>query len=280
MTKTTTKNIREVGKLGVAAVVAVLVVSMIAMNITSQPIQAEAANKFGSISTTTTFLANGLGADLPQKIVEYENKATDKQNVFGTVILECFTDTLVKSSGGKDKKSSFDSAEAGAYIWFTIAWTHGEEHLISPAGVIDQNVWSEKTIDVPKINFWKVCGQLMELKVDLNPLIIKCDESVHIDPITGEPLCIEGQLVFLCDVVTTIPDDECDQFVQIFLSSWGTHSAATYIGDIPHGTYYVSVWGDADIDLSDNVVPDERTKVAFGKIAYSGLPVNVDKSGG
>jgi len=272
----TMKNRRAVGTLGIAAVVAVLTVSMIAMNFTTQPIQAEAANKFGSISTTTTFLANYLGQEMPQKIVEYENKATDKQNIYGTVILECFTDTLVKSSGGKGKDKSTDEASAGAYIWFTISSIHGEEHLISPAGVIDPSVWDEETGSVPPANFWNVCGQLMELKVDLNPLIVKCTAEQ-----AAALLCIEDQLVFLCDVdPTALAEDECDQFVQIFLSSWGTHSAATYIADIPHGTYYVSVWGDADIDLSDNVVPDERTKVAFGKVAYNGLPVNIDKSGG
>jgi len=56
MTKTTTKNRRAVGTFGLVAVIAVLKVSMVAMNITSQPIlaadePAKAAKKAGMTMT-------------------------------------------------------------------------------------------------------------------------------------------------------------------------------------------------------------------------------------
>jgi len=110
--------------------------------------------------------------------------------------------------------------------------------------------------------------------VNLNPLIVKCTAEM-----AAKDLCIEGQLVFLCDVDDSIPEEECDQYVEIFLKNWGTHSAGTFIQDVPHGLYYVSVWGDSDIDLSDNVDPDDRTKVIIGKKVILSQPVNIDKSG-
>ena len=269
----TTKNRRAVGTLGVAAVVAVLAVSMIAMNFTTQPIQAEAANKFGTTYSTTTFLTDMSGSDLPAIIIEYENKAVDKQNIFSTMITECTTQTLVKASGGKNKDSSSDSASVGAYVWFTVSWIHGEHHLVSPSGLINGTVWEEKTETVPLENFWHICGQQMDLNVNLNPLIVKCTADQ-----AAAGLCIEGQLVFLCDVDDSIPEEECDQYVEIFLKNWGTHSAGTFIKDVPHGEYYVSVWGDSDIDLSDNVDPDDKTKVIIGKKVIISQPVNIDKS--
>ena len=114
----------------------------------------------------------------------------------------------------------------------------------------------------------------MELQVNLNPIIVECPaEFIDI-------LCHEGQLVFLCDLPGhPLSDEDCDQWVQIFLATWGTHTAVTLINDIPHGEYYVTVWGDTIFKGSENLKDEElpdRTTVVIGKKFLENTPILMD----
>ena len=276
MTKTTTKSRRAVGTLGLAAVIAVLTVSMIAMNFTSQPAQgaAQSANKVGTAVDFISFVTDFDDAPSTAVLVEYSMKSSDKHDWLSTFTTECTTQTIVKASGSKgNKDKSTDTARVGAWIWWTITDENGDDHLIDAYGNIDTNVYVQETTNVPDRNKWHICGQEMQLEVDLNPLIIKCP-----DPETQE--CNEGQLVFACDFDETIPEDECDQYVQIFLANWGTHSAVALINDVPHGVYDIKVWGANELTLSDNVdQPDIDTTVILGKKVLVNTPILMDNTG-
>ena len=269
------ENRKALGTFGIVAIAAILVASLAVANLSTQQVQgaAQSANKVGTSTSTVTFITDISGSDLPAVIIEYDLKSSDKHAWWSGFITECTTQTLVKASGGKHKDSSSDTASAGALVWWTITGGNGADHLIDPYGVIDPAVWDGDPASVPLYNKWHICGQLMELKVNLNPLIVKCTAEQEL-----AGLCTEGQLVFLCDVDSTIPEDECDQYVQIFLKNWGTHSAGTLIDNVPHGVHTVKVWGDSDIDPSDNVDPDDRTKVIIGKKVLLNTPILMDNA--
>jgi len=272
----TTKNRRAVGTLGLAAVIAVLTVSMIAMNFTSQPAQgaAQSANKVGTAVDFTSFITDFDNDPSTAVIVEYEMKSSDKHDWLSTFTTECTTQTIVKASGSKGKKESTDTARAGAWIWWTITDENGDDHLIDAYGNINGTVWVNGTA-VPPHNIWHICGQEMQLEVDLNPLIVKCPDPGVPNP-EGKT-CHDGQLVFACDFLVIDPE-ECDQYVQIFLANWGTHSAVALIKDVPHGVYDIKVWGANELTLSENV-DDEDTTVILGKKVLVNTPILMDNTG-
>jgi len=256
----TTKNRRAVGTLGLAAVIAVLTVSMIAMNFTSNPAIGlqQGANKVGTTVAMTTFLVPGE----PDVIIKYEGKASDKHDVLSRVTLECTTNTEVKASGKKGSGKDTDKASVGAVVWFTYSGEDGKDHLIDTSGNIQHQTEWKPMDDVDPTYLWRVCGQEMELQVNLNPIIVE----------------VEGQLVFKCDILDDpLTEDECNQWVQIFLSSWGTHTAVTLINNVPHGDYYVKVWGDTSLDPSDNLdAADDRTSIIIGKKFLENTPILMD----
>jgi len=273
MTRTTTKNRRAVGTLGLAAVIAVLTVSMIAMNFTSNQAigEQQGANKVGTAVSMMSFIQSTTQNNgLPDVIIQYEGKASDKHDVLSRVTLECTTATEVKASGAKGKDKSTDSAKVGAVVWFTYGNDDGD-YLIDEKGNIKYDEEYTKGGGVPSAYLWHVCGQEMELQVNLNPIIIVCPDPDNLP-------CHEGQLVFACDVLD-LPPEECDQWVQIFLKTWGTHTAVTLINDIPHGDYYVKVWGSTTFEQSGNLddenLPD-RTTVIIGKKFLENTPILMD----
>jgi len=256
----TTKNRRAVGTLGLAAVIAVLTVSMIAMNFTSNPAigEQQGANKVGTAVAETSFLIPGD----PKVIIGYEGKASDKHDVISRVTLECTTNTEVKATSNKKGGKDTDTASVGAVVWFTYTGEDGVDRLIDPYGDIQYGeVWDGEVPD-DSTYLWRVCGQEMELQVNLNPIIVEVD----------------GQLVFKCDTLDNpLTEDECNQWVQIFLSSWGTHTAVTLINDVPHGDYYVKVWGDTSLKNSKVLAPaDDRTEIIIGKKFLENTPILMD----
>jgi len=230
----TTKNRRAVGTFGLVAVIAVLTVSMIAMNITSQPLlasdePAKAAKKAGmSMQTPTVATAIAQGntyVSVVQELVHFDVKMNNYGDMYVEATIECATAVQAKATG---KQSKLSGGYAGAKVWFEfdgvpVSILTGDRVAKGPNG------------EIPTQATWNLCEEVFEMKSNFNDLIIQCDqEDIDAGTCTDDEL---GHLVFLCDGETEVDDnnDACSQSLEAFIKVAGTHPAAVLIHDISAG---------------------------------------------
>jgi len=293
MTKTTTRmeNKKLVGIMGFAAIAAVLTLSMVAVGFQSQLAEAAAANKGGvayddiEIRVTPAIAPTGtVSQSVP--IVEYYFKSSNFNEWGANLILECATANHIQ---GKGKMSSFEGAQTGVKVFFTHWYDDGTEsgteRVLYLNGTEADEVFvptSDFTLSVDPKAKWNVCSQTFEIKTQLNALIEACTQEDIDNAVEGDP-CFgaqPGDLRFVCanDPITGVPPDtkECQQYVELFLETAGTHPAKVFLNNVPHGDNGVKAYVEMDA-MSQELVPD-RTSVAIGKRMLDLYPVLSDNN--
>jgi hypothetical protein len=285
MTKTTTKNRRAVGTLGVAAVIAVLAVSMIVMNFTS-PILAEhepaiAAKKAGvsmmKPTVATAVQVASSSVSVPQELAHFDIKSPNGGDWLVDATIECATATQVKATG---KQSKLSGAYAGAKVWFELDRV--------PISILTGDQVAKGSLgEIPDAATWNLCEQVFEMKSNFNDLIIQCDqEDFEAGLCTEEEL---GHLVFLCDGETAEDDnnDACSQSLEVFSKNAGTHGAAVMIHDVSAGESHtislmaiLSSGGSSQSTLESTNVDDESDNfvnagVMIGKRIVVAEPIHM-----
>jgi len=258
MTKTTTKY----GMFGIAAVVAVLAVSLIAFAPMAQEAKANAANKNGFASSTIEMkwaVDDGAGNVLPMTVAYYTFKTSNDNNWLVDFTAECGTANHIKASGKKDTGKDRDETEVSTKVFFVVEHPDLTQWLVNINGTKQQYLQEEGTsnadtvyhTDIPEVAMWNLCSQQFDIQVNLNDLIVDCDEALGLNN-TAFPIC-EGdpnQLVFLCSIPTATEPDECEQSVELFLSNAGTRVAKAVLMDLPHGDNEIYVFGMFAVDGS------------------------------
>jgi len=236
----TTKNRRAVGTLGLAAVVAVLAVSMIAMNFTAQPAAADhiAAKKGGgyygnvAVGITNTGLFNVTTVDA--LLAEFDIKTNDKGDWLVDMAMECATANQVESKG---KKNNLEGSKASATAFIKV-------------DNVTQN-------DIT----WNVCSQDLQLKTQLNDLIVACTQEQF-----DAGLCHSvGSPVFFCQFLnaTELENTECEQSIEIFLETAGAYNVKWFLMNLDAGVHHIEIWTtltaertaggfEEDVDLNDS----------------------------
>ncbi len=292
----TTKNRRAVGTFGLVAVIAVLAVSMIAMNITSQPILAEdqpakAAKKAGMTMTNPVFapLVESPGNDPVPTVFSlghFDIKSNDKGDWLVDSTIECATAVQTITKGKKDRDAPLEGGFAGAKVWFTL-----DKKPISIATGERLELLPDKDgfFAVPTVATWNLCEQVFEMKSNFDDLIIDCAEALTLNG-TAFPSC-EGdpnKLVFLCAVPEPLEEiTECEQSLEVFSKVAGTHPAMVLIHDVSAGSsHVVEAWAALDAgatinstllftnqtDVSDNFV---KAGVMIGKRIFVAEPIHM-----
>ncbi len=277
MTKTTTKNRRAVGTLGVAAVIAVLAVSMIAMNFTSPVLAdhepAKAAKKAGmtmtnpDVAPTLKVTGDNL-IPLVKSLGHFDIKSQDKGDWLVDSTIECATAIETTTKGKKNESKVTEGGFAGAKVWFTL---DGQPISIKTGDRLDLIPDKEGFFAIPSEATWNLCEQVFEMDSNFNDLIISCEEAwatygeVPDDPEdpddiysllraacpnSDEQFEIDNgldlipddpfKLVFLCAID---PSGECAQSLTVFTKNAGTHPAMIMIHDVSAGTSHtVEAW--------------------------------------
>jgi len=276
----TTKNRRAVGTFGLVAVIAVLAVSMIAMNITSQPLLAEhepakAAKKAGMTMTNPVLapLVESPGNDPVPTVFSlghFDIKSNDKGDWLVDSTIECATAVQTITKGKKDKEAPLEGGFAGAKVWFTLDDKPISISTGDRLDVIDNTDFSL----VPNEATRNLCEQVFEMKSNFNDLIISCAEAwaTFGDPIefpddpedpndiysllraacpseNGTTANDPFKLVFLCAID---PEElECEQSLEVFTKVAGTHPAMIMIHDVSAGSsHVVEIWAALDAGAS------------------------------
>ena len=258
MTKTTTKNRRAVGTLGVAAVIAVLAVSMIAMNFTSPVLAdhepAKAAKKAGmtmtnpDVAPTLKVTGDNL-IPLVKSLGHFDIKSQDKGDWLVDSTIECATAIETTTKGKKNESTVTEGGFAGAKVWFTL---DGQPISIKNGDRLDLIPDKKGFFAIPSEATWNLCEQVFEMDSNFNDLIISCQEAwdtFRDKPNTDDPediydllraACPEDpdnlgnpldpfKLVFLCAID---PSGECAQSLTVFTKNAGTHPAMILIHDV------------------------------------------------
>jgi len=262
----TTKNRRAVGTLGLAAVIAVLTVSMIAMNITSQPLLAEhepakAAKKAGMTMTNPVMapmlkVTGNNEIPLVATLGHFDIKSNDKGDWLVDSTIECATAIETVTKGKKNESGKTEGGFAGAKVWFTF---DGKPISIKTGDRLDLLPDKLGFFAIPSEATWNLCEQVFEMDSNFNDLIISCAEAwatfgdVPDDPNTTDDIydllraaCPSEngttandpfKLVFLCAID---PEElECEQSLRVFTKVAGTHPAMIMIHDVSAGTSHV-----------------------------------------
>lgn len=285
----TTKNRRAVGTFGLVAVIAVLTVSMIAMNITSQPLLAEhepakAAKKAGMTMTNPVMapmvVQTGNGNPVPTvfSLGHFDIKSNDKGDWLVDSTIECATAIETVTKGKKHTDGKTEGGFAGAKVWFTLDDRPISIKTGDRLDVIDNTDFSL----VPFEATWNLCEQVFEMDSNFNDLIIDCQEAwdtygeVPDDPDpevlddiysllraacpnSDEQFEIDNgldlipddpfKLVFLCAIDVS---GECEQSLRVFTKVAGTHPAMILIHDVSAGeSYTVEAWAALDAGASE-----------------------------
>ncbi len=251
----TTKNRRAVGTFGLVAVIAVLAVSMIAMNITSQPILAEdtakAAKKAGMTMTNPVMapmlkVTGNNEIPLVASLGHFAIKSNDKGDWLVDSTIECATAIETVTKGKKNESGKTEGGFAGAKVWFTL---DGKPISIKTGDRLDIDPNKDGFFAIPSEATWNLCEQVFEMKSNFNDLIIDCAEALTLNG-TAFPSC-EGdpnKLVFLCAVPEPLEEiTECEQSLRVFTKVAGTHPAMIMIHDVSAGSsHVVEAWAALD----------------------------------
>jgi len=269
----TTKNRRAVGTFGLVAVIAVLAVSMIAMNITSQPILAEdtakAAKKAGMTMTNPVMapmlkVTGNNEIPLVASLGHFAIKSNDKGDWLVDSTIECATAIETVTKGKKNESKVTEGGFAGAKVWFTL---DDKPISIKTGDRLDLIPDKDGFFAIPSEATWNLCEQVFEMDSNFNDLIISCAEAwaefgeVPDDTTTTDDIydllraaCpdtqVEGvpddpfKLVFLCAID---PLGECEQSLRVFTKVAGTHPAMIMIHDVSAGSsHVVEIWAALD----------------------------------
>ena len=234
----TIKNRRAVGTLGLVAVIAVLAVSMIAMNFTAQPAAADhiAAKKgggyYGNVAVGITSTGDFNTTDA--MLAEFDIKTNDKGDWLVDMAMECATANQVESKG---KKDNLQGAKASATAYITVD------------GDLQEDI------------IWNVCSQDLQLKTQLNDLIVACTQEQF-----DAGLCHSvGSPVFFCQFLnaTELENTECEQSIEIFLETAGAYNVKWFLMNLDAGVHHIEIWTtltaertadgfDVDVNFSDS----------------------------
>ena len=258
----TTKNRRAVGTVGLAAIVAVLAVSMIAMNFTAQPAAADhiAAKKAGGyygMAGAGIQTMNGVDIiDSHAYLATFDIKTNDKGDWMVDMAIECATANQVESKG---KKANLEGAKASAVVYIEV---DGQPYDGTLA--------------------WNVCSQDLQLKTQLNDLIVACTEQQEIDE-----LCVEGFPVFECQFLTEEElalDPECEQSIEIYLETAGAYNVKWFLMDMEAGEHTIDIYAsltakrtaggfEENVDVSDS--ENITSAVMIGQVLVYAEPIHM-----
>ncbi len=266
MTKTTTKNRRAVGTLGIAAVVAVLAVSMIAMNFTSPVLADHQPAKKGYVGGSEL---SGITSE-GYVIEPFLFKTNNGGDIVFDLTVECTTMTHIEGKG--KMKDGFDGANVDAKVWFV--W---KENQVGPWQTIPIGPYDASVGDAGK---WNLCEQDFQIKTNLNDLFSRCTAEQVGDPLFPECTKV-GDLFFECDIEGNprpgFEDSDCEQSVALFLKTAGTRPAAALLMNVPNGIHSgavmaeITVNGQFMLDPEECIVPgdistcDIKTALMIGK---------------
>jgi len=232
MTKTTTKY----GMFGVAAIVAILAVSVLATSLPTQEAAAThiAAKKGYVGSSTTAPITNNISG--PQVVESFYIKSNTGGDWVLDLTAECAIVTHIQGKGNqKDKDTS--GAQGNAQIWFEVEYAGTGTSVPVPIST-----------DNPTNYKWNFCEQVFEIKTVLNDLIVVCTEEFAED---GS--CTLGELVLLCEEDQAAADSQqCEQYVEMYLKTAGTHVAKALALDMPAGIHKVYVMAELNVGCSSD----------------------------
>ncbi|MDH3617858.1 MAG: hypothetical protein OEM89_03925 [Nitrosopumilus sp.] len=268
-------NKKFLGIMGFAAIAAILTLGMVAVSMQSQLADAAAANKGGFATNQVQPIFDATPTDVPAEptlIAWYHFKSSNYNDWGANFIAECATANHIQ---GKGKMSDFEGARTGVQVFFTHELPNGTENVVH----IDGTEEEYDSTDVPSEATWNMCSQTFEIKTQLNALI----EEVDVD-YDGDGIVDDTKLQFVCDEfledgVTPNPDWDstvCQQYVELFLETAGTHPAKAFLANVPHGENAVKVY--AIFDAESQELEADRTSVAIGKRMLDLYPVLSDNS--
>jgi len=261
------ENKKLFGMIGFVAIAAVLTLGMVAISLQSQLAEAEAANKGGFATNQVQPIFDASPENVPNEptlIAWYHFKSSNYNEWGANFIAECATANHIQ---GKGKMSEFDGARTGVQVFFT--------HLL-PDGVTENVVHIDGTEvpydpqNVPPEATWNMCSQTFEIKTYLNDVIYECTAE---DIANEDHKCYlgeEGDLRFACDVLDD-GTEVCEQYVELFLETAGTHPAKAFVSNVPHGDNAVKVY--ALFDAESQGLDGDRTSVSIGKRMLDLYPV-------
>jgi len=283
MTKTTTKN-RKLGVLGFAAIAAVIAVGIFTVNFQMQLADAEAANKGGYATQILEIRVNaedviGISpVSYQTPLAEYYFKSSNYNEWGANFLLECATANHIQGKGKMDK---LEGAQTGVKIFFVHESPDGSENVVNIDGTVtplardNEGDWISPTDDKSK---WNVCSQTFEIKTQLNALIEECTQE-DIDNAEEGDVCFEANvgLNFVCDEGSDDWDTTpCQQYVELFLETAGTHPAKVFLSNVPHGVNGIAVY--AELEATSQNLDDDKTSVAIGKRMLDLYPVISDNN--
>jgi len=235
MTKTTTKY----GMFGVAAIVAILAVSVLATSLPTQEAAAtHIAAKKGYIGSSTTVpITDNVSG--PQVVESFYIKSNNGGDWVLDLTAECAIVNHIQGKGNqKDKDTS--GAFGNAKIWFEVKYEGETDPKPVPISAYNAAAAADYK--------WNFCEQVFEIKTVLNDLIVKCSLQNETDG-----LCTKDQLVLLCDVDPAAKAaGECEQYVELYLKTAGTHVAKALALDMPAGIHKVYVMAELDAGCSSS----------------------------
>ena len=250
MTKTTTKY----GMFGVAAIVAILAVSVLATSLpTQEAVATHIAAKKGYIGSSTTVpITDNVNG--PQVVESFYIKSNNGGDWILDLTAECAIATHIQGKGNqKDKDTS--GAQGNAQIWFEVLYEG--ETIPKPVPISNDNTGDYK---------WNFCEQVFEIKTVLNDLIVVCTEEF-----ADDLSCTVGELVFLCDEDQAAADSQqCEQYVELYLKTAGTHVAKALAIDMPAGVHKVYVMAELNAGCSSSQGTAEECDNFIGASAMIG----------
>jgi len=276
------KNKTLFGVVGFAAIAAILSLSMVAVSLQNQLAEAEAANKGGyaydAVEIRVDPVITGNGSISQSEPIAYYHFKSSNYNEWGAnLILECATANHIQ---GKGKQTEFEGAQTGVKVFFTHWYDDGTEdgterlvYLDGTESETEFDPYGDFTTEIPDSAKWNVCSQVFEIKTQLNALIEEDTLDSDGDGDTTE-------LKFVCEedpVTGEIPDtEECQQYVELFLETAGTHPAKVFLNNVPHGDNAVKAY--VEMNASSQGLDDDRTSAAVGKRMLDVYPVISDNN--
>ena len=249
---------------GMASLVAILAVSLIAFAPMAQDAKANAANKNGFSSNAVDMISldiaenqNGLVTSPVMEIESYYFKTSNDNNWLVDFTAECGTANHIKASGKKGQDKSTDESSVSTKIFFVVEHPDATKWLVSLDGT--KTLYNEG--DIPNdMDMWNLCSQQFDIQVNLNDLIVSCEEAQAAGYSNYEEVCNSdtdgdgyvdndpNKLVFLCTVEDPENVTECEQSIELFLANAGTRPAKAVLMDLPHGDNEIIVYGVFAID--------------------------------
>jgi hypothetical protein len=247
------ENRRAIGTLGFVALVAVLTVSMLAVNLTSQPAVADhiASNKgggyYGQLSVGIMTTDETVMDDA--HLASFQIKSSDKGDWLVDMAMECAIANQVESKG---KKDNLAGAKSSAHAYIVVD------------GIVQDNI------------VWNVCSQDLQLKTQLNDLIDACTTEQ-----AEAGLCQEGFPVFTCQFLTDeeLEGTECEQSIEVYLETAGSYNVKWFLMNLDAGVHDIEIRASLQAERTsggfnldeENIPLDSEQKIISAVFIDQGL---------